>query len=107
LNSIDLKECFKGLDKPWNPREIANVNNHVVRVALFDGEYHWHKHSEYDELFYVLHGRVVIEIRNRSSILLEAGELVVVPQGVEHRPTAQDPAQVLLFEPKDLAHTGD
>ena len=70
MNSIDLKECFKGLDKPWNPREIANVNNHVVRVALFDGEYHWHKHSEYDELFYVLHVRVVIEIRNHGTSLV-------------------------------------
>lgn len=107
MKSIHVKECLEKLAEPWQPKEIVKVNDHVVRVALFDGEYHWHKHSEYDELFYVINGRILIEIRNRASILLKAGQLAVVPQGVEHRPLAKEPAHVLLFEPKNLVSTGD
>lgn len=80
---------------------MARVDNYVVRVALFDGEYYWHKHVS-DELFYVYKGRVVIQLRDQPSVTLCKGELVVIPQGVEHCPKSLEPSYVLMFEEEDL-----
>jgi len=107
IATIDLEEVIETIDRPWSPVDVSRVNDQVVRMALFQGEYHWHRHKDEDELFYVYRGRIVIHMKGRPAVALEAGQLAVVPKGVEHRPTSPDPSYVLMFEPYVLQSKGD
>ena len=104
---INLEEKAASIDRPWSPIEIALVNDQVVRMALLEGEYHWHKHSNEDELFYVVKGRIVIQLRNQPDITLNEGEMAVVPKGVEHCPRSVGTSYILVFEPYTLVSRGD
>ena len=106
---ISIKEKIKRIeDKPWTPIEIARVNDQVVRMALCRGEYHWHKHTNEDELFYVIKGELIIQLRHpNSNIVLKQGEMVVVPKGVEHCPKSLKDTYILMFEPIKLKSCGD
>lgn len=107
IATIDLEEVIETIDRPWSPVDVARVNDQAVRMALFQGEYHWHRHKDEDELFYVYRGRIVIHMKGRPDVALEAGQLAVVPKGVEHRPRSPDPSYVLMFEPYVLQSKGD
>jgi mannose-6-phosphate isomerase-like protein (cupin superfamily) len=104
---IDVESKCGEIDEPWSPIEVARVNDQVVRMALFLGEYHWHRHTDEDELFYVYRGTLVIEMREHPNITLHEGELAVIPKGVEHRPMSDEPTYVMLFEPHALKSRGD
>ena len=103
---VNLQQALARFDDHWSPRIIAAVNNQHVKLAKLSGPFHWHAHAEVDELFLVLEGRLIMELRDRR-ILLEAGELFVVPRGVEHRPVADPECAVLLVETAGLINTGD
>lgn len=95
-------------DRPYHPIEVAKVNDQVVRIVLCRGKYHWHKHKNEDELFYVLRGELTIQIREpHSSMTLHEGELTVIPKGVEHCPESSADAYILLFEPLTIKSRGD
>ena len=83
------------------------MNDQVVRMALFRGEAHWHRHGGKDKLFYVYIGEVTIKIRGSPDVVLGAGEMAVVPMDVEHRPESVGPSYVLMFEPLRLRSQGD
>ena len=105
--SVNLDEEIEKIDKPYSPVEIASVNQYAVRMALFEGEYHWHLHLNEDELFFVYRGAIVIQLRDMPDKTLNEGELVVVPKGVEHCPKSLEPSVVLMFEPLVLQSSGD
>lgn len=107
IPTINLEDKIKEIDKPWSPIEVACVNDQVVRMALFDGEYPWHKHTNEDELFYVYRGSIVIQVSGHPNITLQEGEMAVIPKGVEHSPKSLDPSYVLMFEPYVLKSRGD
>jgi mannose-6-phosphate isomerase-like protein (cupin superfamily) len=75
-------------------------------MALVEGEYHWHKHANEDELFYVLKGSMVIQLREEPDVSQSAGEMAVVPKGMEHCPKSAEPSHVLMFEPYVLTSRG-
>jgi mannose-6-phosphate isomerase-like protein (cupin superfamily) len=104
---IKLKDTIKQIDKPWSPIEIARVNDQVVRMALVEGEFHWHKHTHEDELFYAYKGNIVIQLKDQPDVVLHEGEMVVIPKGVEHCPKSDERAYNLLFEPAILQTYGD
>jgi mannose-6-phosphate isomerase-like protein (cupin superfamily) len=106
---ISLKEKLSEIaERPWHPIELARVNDQVVRMALCIGEYHWHKHTNEDELFYILKGELTIQMNvPYSNITLHEGELTVVPKGVEHCPKSSQYTYVLMFEPHILKSQGD
>lgn len=105
---INLKDKVKEINgRPWFPVEIARVNNQVVRMALYKGKYHWHKHDNEDEFFYVLQGRITIQMKNNPDLALNEGEIAVVPKGVEHCPKSDVESYVLMFEPYELKSKGD
>ena len=104
---IDLEEKIRSIEKPWSPIDLIYINDQVIRAAVFEGEYHWHKHEEEDELFYVHRGAIRIEIKDRDSIELGEGQLTIIPKGVEHKPSSRNPSVVLLFEPIKLKSRGD
>jgi len=104
---VNLQACMNAITAPWSPTDIAVVNDQVVRMALIEGEYHWHKHTSEDELFYVLQGEIVIQVRDEPVVVLHSGEMAVIPRGVEHRPTSVGPSYILMFEPRTLRSRGD
>jgi len=103
---VNLAEKLASFSETWSPKVVAELNGQLVKVARLEGEFVWHDHAEEDELFLVLEGRLRIELRDRT-VVLEEGELFVVPRGVEHRPVAEGRAAVLLFEPAGTRNTGD
>lgn len=107
MKPINLKEKHALFTKQWHPHQIATVDNMQVLLAKVEGEFVWHAHENEDELFQVLKGTLIMKFRDRTEIVNE-GELIVVPKGVEHCPTTKDGEEVhlLLFEKKDTAHTG-
>lgn len=104
---ISLEEKATEIDEPWSPIEIARVNDQVVRLAKIQGEYHWHKHTSQDELFYVLKGSIVIQLKDQPDVALGEGEMAVVPKGTEHCPKSEGASYILLFEPCALDTRGD
>jgi len=105
--TTNLRDKMKEIDKPWSPIEVARVNDQVVRMSLVDGEYHWHRHTGEDELFYVYEGSIVIQVIGQADITLRGGEMAVIPKGVEHCPKSLEPSYVLVFEPLVLKSEGD
>lgn len=106
MQKFNLHELSEQFTEAWSPRDIVTINDFVIRAAKFDGAYHWHKHDEEDELFLVFKGRIKIQTES-GDIVLEQGEGVKIPKGVEHRPVAPEPAFVLMFEPVKLKSRGD
>lgn len=102
---IDLAAAFDSIDRPWTPHRAADVNGHQVRLARLEGAFTWHQHADEDELFLVVRGRLRIEFRGGAQVL-EPGQMLLVPRGVEHRPVAEPTADVLLFEPGSTVSTG-
>ncbi|MFD0326413.1 cupin domain-containing protein [Lysobacter gummosus] len=94
------------LTELWSPRVVAEVDEAYIKVARVHGTLAWHSHADEDELFYVLKGRLVIEMEERS-VELGAGEMFVVPKGVRHNPIADEECHLLLIERKTTQHTGD
>jgi mannose-6-phosphate isomerase-like protein (cupin superfamily) len=103
---IDLAEKLASFTERWQPRTVAEFNGHDVMVVKAQGEFVWHKHDETDDLFLVLRGELEIQLRDRS-VTLRAGDLFIVPKGVEHRPVAREEVHLLIIEPSGTPNTGD
>jgi mannose-6-phosphate isomerase-like protein (cupin superfamily) len=106
VEKINLGEKFKLFDDYWSPKIAAELNGQQVKLVKLKGEFVWHCHEAEDELFLVVMGRLLIRFRDRE-VWLGAGELIVIPAGVEHLPVAPKEAHVLLFEPASTLNTGD
>jgi mannose-6-phosphate isomerase-like protein (cupin superfamily) len=106
MDKFNLDEKLGRFQDTWNPRIVAELNGQFVKLVKLQGPFVWHAHEREDEMFLVLHGRMRMELRDRS-IELGEGDAFVVPRGVEHRPVAEEQASVLLFEPATTLNTGD
>jgi mannose-6-phosphate isomerase-like protein (cupin superfamily) len=106
IKKVNLAEKFSLFDEPWSPKIVAELNNAYVKVVKLEGEFVWHHHDDEDELFWVVSGRLRMELRD-GDVILEPGELLVVPKGVEHRPVAEGETHVVLIEPKTTLNTGN
>ena len=104
--AINLKEKFALVAEAWSPRVVAEMNDYHFKVARLKGEFVWHSHAETDETFLVIEGLLRIELRD-GAVELRAGEMYVVPKGVEHRPVAEDEVKLLLVEPRGVVNTGN
>ncbi|HET9064964.1 MAG TPA: cupin domain-containing protein [Gemmatimonadales bacterium] len=102
---INLAGKLSLITDQWSPRVVAEMNDYQFKLAKLEGEFIWHAHPETDETFIVVHGRLRIEFRD-GEVTLEAGELLVVPGGVEHRPVAERECHVMLIEPRGVVNTG-
>ena len=106
IEKVNLAQKLGLFQDHWSPKIVADVNDAQVKLAKLEGEFVWHAHADEDELFLVLHGRLVIELRD-GELVLDPGEFVVIPRGVEHRPVAREEVHVMLVEPRSTKHTGD
>lgn len=103
---ISLADQFAAVTEHWRPRRVAELNGQEVKLVKVRGTFPWHHHADADEMFLVWKGTIRLEFRDRV-VRLRAGEAMVVPRGVEHRPVARREAEILLFEPAGLRNTGD
>lgn len=106
LAKVRLADAFTRVAEPWHPVLAGVVNGQHVKLARLAGAFIWHHHEDEDELFLVVAGRLRMELRD-GDVVLEPGEFLVVPRGVEHRPVAEPEAEVLLVEPASTVNTGN
>ncbi|MDI1248845.1 MAG: cupin domain-containing protein [Lacunisphaera sp.] len=105
MQKINLAEKLSLFSEPWSPKIIAELNGQHVKLVRLKGEFVWHHHDQEDEMFLVVAGSFRMEYRDRA-VVLHAGEMIVVPRGVEHRPVADEECSILLFEPASTGNTG-
>ena len=106
MDKINLAEKLALVHEYWKPRIAGELNGQQVKLVKFKGPFIWHHHEREDEMFYVVKGRFRMEFRDRT-VDLAAGEFLIVPRGVEHRPVADQEVEVMLFEPATTLNTGN
>ena len=106
MDKVNIAEKFSLFDELWSPKIVAELNGQCVKLAKLKGEFVWHHHDREDEMFLVVKGKLTIKLPDRD-VLLEDGEFIVIPAGVEHKPVAEEEVHVLLFEPQATLNTGN
>jgi mannose-6-phosphate isomerase-like protein (cupin superfamily) len=106
VKAINLADKLSTFSDHYRPRTVGQFNGHDLMVVKLRGPFVWHKHDDTDDFFLVLQGRLRIQLRT-GDVSLGAGELFVVPRGVEHCPVADEEVHVLLIEPTGTPNTGE
>jgi mannose-6-phosphate isomerase-like protein (cupin superfamily) len=106
LQRMDVNEEVKACQDKWFNQTLTKVNDSVVRLGIVEGEYHWHKHDNDDEFFFVLEGQLLIDLEDRT-IELNPNQGVTIPKGVMHRPRAPKKTVMLMVETDAIQPTGD
>lgn len=106
MDAVTLSDKLAQFGDHWKPRIIGRYNGNDLMVVKAHGQFNWHSHPDTDDLFLVLRGSITVQLRDRD-IQLKAGDLLVVPAGIEHRPVAAEEAHLLLIEPSGTPNTGD
>lgn len=106
MNKVNLLEKFSLFSEHWSPKIIGELNGQQIKLGKFQGEFIWHKHDNADEAFFVMKGSFTMELRDKT-IVLNEGDMLIVPKGVEHRPVAENEAWVMMFEPATTLNTGN
>lgn len=103
---VTIGEKLALFSEQWSPKIIAQMNDYHFKLAKIEGEFVWHAHEDTDEVFFVLQGEMTMHFRNED-VPLRAGELLVVPKGVEHKPAAESECHIMLVELAGTVNTGD
>jgi mannose-6-phosphate isomerase-like protein (cupin superfamily) len=106
MGKVNLAEKFSAFNDYFNPRIVGELNGQQVKLVKFQGEFIWHHHDNEDELFYVVKGSFDMFFRDKK-ITINAGEFLIVPRGVEHKPVAKQEVSIMLFEPATTLNTGN
>jgi mannose-6-phosphate isomerase-like protein (cupin superfamily) len=106
MRVANLSAKFAAINEHFKPGVVARVNDYEMRIAKLKGAFIWHKHEETDELFLIHKGRLRIELRD-GAVELGAGDVFVVPRGVEHRPVAEEECEIIMIEPTGTRNTGN
>jgi mannose-6-phosphate isomerase-like protein (cupin superfamily) len=110
MEKINLAQKLSLFSDYWKPQIVAELNGQYVKLGKFKGPFTWHHHEHEDELFLVVKGRFRMDLREdgqERELWIEEGEMIVIPRGIDHRPFADEEAQVLLFEPASTLNTGN
>ena len=106
MNKVSLAEKLSSFSERWSPRIVGELNGQHVKLVKLEGEFVWHHHEHEDELFLVVKGTLRMRLRDRD-IVIEPGDFLIVPRGIEHQPVAEEEVHVLLFEPASTVNTGN
>ena len=106
MDKINIYEKLNLFNEHWSPKILGEVNESYIKVVKIKGEFLWHVHENEDEMFYVLKGLLMIRFRDKDVILNE-GEFLIVPKGIEHMPVAEEEVHMMLIEAKTTLNTGD
>lgn len=104
--AISFQQKFGLFSEQWQPKVIAEMNDYQFKIARLQGDFVWHEHPDTDETFIVIEGELRIEFRD-GAVTVKAGEMFVVPKGLEHKPYAEAEVKLLLIEPRGVKNTGD
>ena len=104
--AINFSDKLAKITEHWQPRVIAELNDYQFKLVKILGDFVWHSHADTDEAFVVIEGQLRIDFRD-GTVTLKAGEMYVVPRGVEHKPFAAAEVKLMLIEPKGVTNTGD
>ena len=104
--AINLAGKFAMFDERWSPKVIAEMNDYQFKIVKLEGDFIWHDHQDTDETFIVVDGTLRIDFRD-GSVVVSAGEMFVVPKGIEHKPYAEREVKLMLIEPRGVRNTGD
>jgi mannose-6-phosphate isomerase-like protein (cupin superfamily) len=105
-SAIDLATKFESFSEQWSPKVIARLNDYEVKLVRMEGEFIWHSHPDTDEIFIVVDGDLTIQLRD-GDVRLSAGQLFVIPRGVEHCPLTRGEVRAMIIEPSGVENTGD
>ena len=103
---INLGQKLAGFTEYWHPKLVDTIDDYEIKVVKLKGDFVWHRHAAEDELFLVLKGAFRMDFRDRQ-VAVGAGEMIVVPRGVEHKPYAEQECEILLLERRGVVNTGD
>lgn len=106
IKPVNISQKFSLFSDYWNPRIVGELNGQQVKLVRLQGEFVMHKHDEEDELFLVIEGVLKMELE-QETLVIHAGEFVIIPKGVNHKPVAEQEVKVLLFEPAGTLNTGN
>ncbi|MFK8037917.1 MAG: cupin domain-containing protein [Crocinitomicaceae bacterium] len=106
ISKVNLNTKLQTFNEHWTPKIVGELNNQLVKIAKFKGEFVMHKHEKEDELFYVIDGKLFIELIDQT-LELDSGEFVIIPKGMAHKPYAIEEVSVMLFEPATTLNTGN
>jgi len=106
LSPVNFAEKLALFNEHWQPRIVAEMNDYQFKVVKVEGDFVWHSHADTDETFIILEGVLRIDFRDRQ-VHLTAGEMLVVPKGIEHKPYAEREVKMLLIEPRGVVNTGE
>jgi len=106
MEKVNLSEKFSLFTEHWSPKIAGELNGQMVKLVKFQGEFVWHHHDNEDELFYVVKGSFDMHLRDKI-ITINAGEFLIMPRGVEHKPVAKEEVEIMLFEPATTLNTGN
>ena len=106
MEKINLAEKLSKFSDHYNPRIVGELNDQLVKLVKFKGEFIWHHHEQEDELFYVVKGNFDMHFRDKV-VTINEGEFIIVPMGIEHKPVAENEVEVMLFEPATTLNTGN
>jgi mannose-6-phosphate isomerase-like protein (cupin superfamily) len=104
--AINFRQKLGLFEAHWQPKVVAEMNDYQFKVVKLQGDFVWHDHKDTDETFIVIEGALRIDFRD-GAVTVGAGEMFVVPKGVEHKPFAEQEVKMLLIEPRGVANTGD
>ena len=107
LSLIDVDSIRKAAPETWFNQTLARINDSVLRLGVVEGEFHWHKHEQEDELFYVVAGKLHVDIENGPSVELLPQQAYLVPKGIVHRTRAYERTAMLMIEGATVTATGD
>ena len=108
IESINIMKKFSLFNEEWTPKILGELNGQYVKVCKLKDNFVWHSHENEDELFMVFKGTLLIDFRDRKTVKVKEGEILIIPKGIEHRPrTNGEVVFNLLFEPKTTLHTGN
>lgn len=106
MEKVNIHEKLNLFSDHWNPRVIGELNGQQVKAVKLMGEFHFHHHDHEDELFFVIKGTLKMEFSDKT-VVINPGEFIIVPRGVEHKPVADEEVELLLFEPASTLNTGN
>jgi mannose-6-phosphate isomerase-like protein (cupin superfamily) len=106
MEKINLKKKLSQFSDHWSPRIIAEMNDYQFKLVKIQGEFVWHNHTDTDEVFIVIEGKMEIEFENET-VKLNEGEMYVVPKGVLHKPRSDSECKIMLVEPRGVINTGN
>ncbi len=106
MEKVNLQEKLSLFSEHWKPKLVGSIDDYEIKLVKLQGDFVWHKHDAEDELFLVIKGVLGMDFRDRR-VMIEAGEFIVVPKGVEHKPFADETCEIMLLEKRGVINTGD